>query len=181
MSNDHSFLKSYGPSFSFILLSFTFLSANLPSLFCTFTFPVLAFLIYPFPSICSSFSSQSSPIPPKLPCPYFTYSLNTPFPTYPPIPSPSLPFHSLFSALTLFLYFSFLIFLSFSPFFFSFSFLLFIHFSWKLNNGLFLSIYLNILEYIIHYWAILEYKMEIFYYNGLSKQYWSIRIYLWVN
>ena len=23
--------------------------------------------------------------------------------------------------------------------------------------------------------------MEIFYYNGLSKQYWSIRNYLWVN
>ena len=108
------------------------------------------------------------------------------FPKYPisylstyPFPLSTFPFP--FSALTLFLYFSFLIFLSFSPFFFSFSFLLFIHFSWKLNNGLFLSIYLNILEYIIHYWAILEYKMEIFYHNGLSKQYWSIRIYLWVN
>ena len=137
----------------FNLLSFTFLSANLPSLFCT----ISHFSIYPFPSQCSFFSSKSFPILPNVLCRYFTYSLNTSFPTYPAIPSPSLPSHSLFSALTLFLYFFLLIFLSFFHFFFSFSFLIFIQFScgggikeWAIFNYIleYTEIYNTLLGYI---------------------------------
>ena len=83
-------VKSYSPSLPYIPLSFTSISANLPSILYL-ALPYLPYLPLTFPFY---FPSLYSYFPLNLPRPYFSSSLNISFPTYPlqSLPSPYLPF-----------------------------------------------------------------------------------------